>query len=289
VVAVNANGDSTSISVPGTTHGPPDAPTGVQVRAGTLTNNAVTIEWTAPVNNGGTAIQDYTITRKDTSGVTQSTDTALTNFFAYTSLTPGATYTYQVVARNTYSSGVASVSSANVRQHNVPDVPTGLVKTTFSNVNQVVMNWVAPVYTGDVAITGYDVEVETINSGVSSWSTVSSPLIPTATISPLVAGQNYHYRVFAKNVYGRSATSVPLTFKNEYVPSAPSSVQVTAGTITNVGATITWSAASANGATITKYVVTRTNGANVVPVDVMGDATLTYTFTGLTARTTYTI
>lgn len=43
----------------------------MQAKASTLTNTAVTVQWTAPADDGGSAIIDYNIRRYDAAGVSQ--------------------------------------------------------------------------------------------------------------------------------------------------------------------------------------------------------------------------
>src|SRR5207248_1443953 len=83
----------------------PSAPTGVTATAG---NGSATVNWTAPSNNGGSAITKYTIT--PFIGTTAQTPTTVTGSPPPTSttingLTNGTAYTFTVAAINATGTG----------------------------------------------------------------------------------------------------------------------------------------------------------------------------------------
>ncbi|MGN9810191.1 apiosidase-like domain-containing protein [Micromonospora sp. BQ11] len=85
----------------------PGAPTGVTGVAG---NAQVSVSWTAPSSNGGSAITGYRVTGTPagtctTTGATSCTVTGLTN---------GTAYTFRVTATNAVGTGPASAASAAV-------------------------------------------------------------------------------------------------------------------------------------------------------------------------------
>ncbi len=82
----------------------PGAPTSVVATAGNATAN---VTWVAPVDNGGAAIQNYTVTATP-GGATQ---TVATTSAAFAGLTNGTAYTFSIVARNSVGTGPAAVSN----------------------------------------------------------------------------------------------------------------------------------------------------------------------------------
>jgi MYXO-CTERM domain-containing protein len=92
---------------------PPDPPTGVTATAGI---GVATVNFTAPVNNGGAAITGYTVTSSP-GGIT-ATGTA--SPITVTGLTIGTAYTFTVTATNSAGTGVASAASNSVTPFGTP-------------------------------------------------------------------------------------------------------------------------------------------------------------------------
>ncbi|MFM8894759.1 MAG: fibronectin type III domain-containing protein, partial [Actinomycetales bacterium] len=99
VVAENADGPGASspASTAVTPRTVPDAPTGVGV---TAANTALSVSWTAPGNNGGSAVTGYTATAYDasTGGTSQGSCTTAGTTCSISSLTNGTTYYVDVTA-----------------------------------------------------------------------------------------------------------------------------------------------------------------------------------------------
>jgi hypothetical protein len=72
---------------------------------------AVTLSWTAPVNNGGSPITSYTVTAT-VGGFHCSTTT---NTCKVVGLTKGTAYVFKVVAINAAGTSVASVATVSVK------------------------------------------------------------------------------------------------------------------------------------------------------------------------------
>ncbi|TAK77242.1 MAG: hypothetical protein EPO16_05870, partial [Dehalococcoidia bacterium] len=87
----------------------PDPPTAV---SGTGGNGYVLVTWTAPVNNGGSAITSYTATSSP-GGFNTSVDGA-SNSASVTGLTNGTAYTFTVTATNAIGTSAPSAASAPV-------------------------------------------------------------------------------------------------------------------------------------------------------------------------------
>ncbi|MEX1027317.1 MAG: fibronectin type III domain-containing protein [Candidatus Paceibacterota bacterium] len=97
-----------------TTYTVPDAPTSLTATAASATR--IDLSWTAPSDNGGTALTGYTIERESPSGNgfstlvadTESTDTT----YADTGLTASTEYNYRVLAINTIGTSTASSAAS---------------------------------------------------------------------------------------------------------------------------------------------------------------------------------
>ncbi|MFP5445738.1 MAG: fibronectin type III domain-containing protein, partial [Betaproteobacteria bacterium] len=116
VTATNAVGTSSaSTSASATPQGVPDAPTGLTAVAG---NGAVTLSWTAPANNGGSAILSYTVTGAPAGGgaTVGCPATAPATSCTVSGLTNGVAYTFTVTATNAAGTSSPSTSATATPQ-----------------------------------------------------------------------------------------------------------------------------------------------------------------------------
>jgi hypothetical protein len=120
IIYVKQNGSwevqsSSSVSVPG-------SPTSVTAIAG---DQQATVSFTAPDNNGGSAITSYTVISSP-EGITSTIEQAESGFVIVSGLTNDIDYTFTVTANNTFGSGTASDSSNSIRcLYNVGDYAYG--------------------------------------------------------------------------------------------------------------------------------------------------------------------
>lgn len=90
----------------------PETPTAVS--AGSATSSSLSVSWTAPTNNGGSSILDYTI-QKSTDGTTwTSAATGASSPHTVTGLSASTSYVFRVAARNSVGLGPYSDSSTAV-------------------------------------------------------------------------------------------------------------------------------------------------------------------------------
>jgi putative cell wall-binding protein len=106
----------------------PGAPTGVSAMAG---NGQATVNWTAPVTNGGNVISSYTITSSP-GGLTASSSGPAPAATVVTGLTNGQAYTFIVSATNIVGIGAASAPSSAVTPTAPASGPSGPAPTTPS-------------------------------------------------------------------------------------------------------------------------------------------------------------
>lgn len=122
VQACDAAGNcSTAGPIVATTLAPsvPGAPTNVSATAG---NGMAWVNYTAPANDGGTAITAYTVTASP--GGQSATGTGLLNI---TGLSNGVSYTFTVTATNGLGTGTASSPSNAVTPSNTPGITPALL------------------------------------------------------------------------------------------------------------------------------------------------------------------
>jgi hypothetical protein len=112
-----------SNSVTPTGSGAPGAPTGVTAQGD---SKSAVVKWTAPSDDGGSAITGYTVTPYDGSAAQAATDVGgSTTSTRVTGLTNGTSYTFKVTATNSVGTGPASgASGAVVPEPSIFDLAT---------------------------------------------------------------------------------------------------------------------------------------------------------------------
>ena len=238
VAASNSSGSS-AFSAPSNAVTPqvptvPGAPTGVTATAG---NASALVAWTAPLNNGGSAITSYTVT-VFANGVAGSTVTVpgATTGAQIANLTNGTSYTFTVHATNALGNGPESAPSAPVVPFliNPPSAPTGV--TAVAGNASATVSWSAPANNGGAAIGGYIVTA--LVGGVPSASLESTGTATSVVFSALNNGTTYTFTVIAFNSAGASATSLPSNAVTPTAPPTTTDIQVT-GSAQNGGPSVT--------------------------------------------------
>ena len=107
LLARNAAGDSITASTSATTVALPGTPTSVTATAG---QGSATITWTAPTNDGGSAITGYTVTAVPIGTCTPNPATAAT--CTVSGLVNGTTYTFSVTATNAAGNSAPSATTS---------------------------------------------------------------------------------------------------------------------------------------------------------------------------------
>lgn len=113
---------------PGPSFTVPGAPTSVSRIAG---NTQVVVYFTAPVNNGGTAITGYTVTSSPGGFTATGSASPLT----VTGLTNGTAYTFTVIATNSIGNSAASSASPAVTPNTVVPGIAKLAASFFDDAN----------------------------------------------------------------------------------------------------------------------------------------------------------
>src|SRR5690606_36429679 len=249
VTATNSAGTgiASDTSAPVVPYNVPGAPTAVIGQAG---NAQVTVSWTAPAGDSGSAITSYTVT-SDPEGITCTTVDGNATECLVEGLTNGTDYTFTVTATNEAGTGAASDPSGTLTPSpdpTAPSAPRNVVGTPGNE--QVTVTWDAPLTDGDSVITSYTVLV-TPDVGQCTWTTGDL----TCTVEGLVNGASYTFTVLATNGVGTSVASaasdavIPRT-----VPGAPTDVVATAGALE---ASVAFTAPVADGGSaVTGYTAT---------------------------------
>ncbi|MBL0290250.1 MAG: fibronectin type III domain-containing protein [Betaproteobacteria bacterium] len=225
----------------------PGAPTAVTATRG---NGQVTVGFTAPASNGGSAITSYTATSNP--GNFTGNCTAPCASITVMGLANGTAYTFTVTATNAVGSGPASAASAAVTPATVPGAPTAVTATRGNG--QVTVGFTAPASDGGSAITQY-----TATSNPGNFTGSCTAPCTSITVSGLTNGTAYTFTVTATNAVGTgpaSAASAAVTPAT--VPGAPTAAMAAPG---NAQATVGFTAPASNGGSaITQYTATSSPG-----------------------------
>ena len=227
LAADNNNGANWALSTgpgtPGTPGGTgpvvtaPGAPT---IGTATSANASATVRWTAPADNGGSAVTGYSVqvlnNAEQQVGALRPAGATATSLVV-TGLTNGTAYHFQVAATNSAGTGPYSASSNTVTPSagaTAPGPPVigapsqGAVGGTLTAIAR----WTPPTSTGGSAITGYIVTALRMSSAAADATVLSRT--DSRVLGPgvrqreftLVAG-NYRFEVVAINAVGTSAPS----------------------------------------------------------------------------------
>ena len=170
----------------------PGAPTVTSLLGG---NRAVTVGWTAPGSNGGSAITAYTVTSSPGGYTCVTATTSCT----VAGLTNGTSYTFSVVAANGNGIGPASAASSAVTPATYPGVAVRVI--AVAGRRSAVVTWRPPANNGGATVTGY---VATSRPGGRTCRTTTAT---RCRVAGLVNGTRYRISVVAVNRVGKSTVA----------------------------------------------------------------------------------
>jgi chitodextrinase len=246
----------------------PSAPTGLSEIAGTATS--VSLGWNASTDNVGVA--GYSVYRN---GVLVSTSSGTS--YTVAGLSCATSYTFSVDAYDTagnHSAQVAlSAATAACGDTVAPSAPSGL-KATGATGSSVSFSWAAS--SDNVGVAGYGV--------YRGGSLAASTTATNYTLGGLSCGTTYSIGVDAYDAAGNRSPQASLTIATSPCDTTSPTVPATptASTTTQTSIALMWGPSSDNTA-VAGYDVYR-DGTKVGSV-----ATTSYTFTGLTCATNYTL
>jgi chitodextrinase len=241
----------------------PTAPSGLRITA--TTSNSISLGWTPSTDNY--AVASYDIYRNRAKVATQSSASGTT--FYSGGLTPGTTYSFYVVARdssnnlsNSSNTATSTTTGGSGGDTQPPSTPGTLRAKIVSG--KVDLSWGAS--TDNVGVTGYAV--------IRNNSTLATATgLAWNDLSPLV-NQWVSYSVKARDAAGNwsGASNTLVLYVDTVAPTTPTNVKATVNKAQTV--TVTWSASTDQGG-LKSYVI-RCNGVRVAVI--AGSATpLTWT------------
>src|SRR6185437_15041216 len=206
-----------------------------------------------------------------------------TTGYNVTGLVNGTTYYFRVTAVNRVGQGPAS-AEANAVPVTVPGMPTGLTATPGDGT--VTLSWAAPGSDGGSPVTGYNVYQGTSPGGETGPVNGSSLVTSPYTVTNLVNGVTYYFRVTAVNGVGEGKSSVEAQAVPATVPGAPTGLAVTPG---DGKVTLSWAAPGSDGGSpVTGYNVYYATSADFKgTAEAPGIAGTALVLEGLVNGTTY--
>jgi len=248
--AVNSMGVGPESNVWNTTTTPsttPDAPTLSSVTRG---YRQLTVAFTAPAFNGGSAITDYQFSTNNGTSWTSMAQSG-TTAYVITGLADFTSYNVRVRAVNAAGSGSSSNMLAGITA-GLTNAPSGL-SAGSNGVSQSPLSWTAPESNAS-PISDYIVQRSTFSNFSSDVVTFSDGVSTSTstTVTGLSASITYYFRVAAVNQVGQSGWSSIVSATTAGVPSQVSTPTSSSG---DRVFTISWSTPAGNGSNITSYSV----------------------------------
>jgi len=271
VTATNGIGQSapSTQSSPVVPAGAPAAPTGLVASVG---DGSVTLSWNPSVTNG-TPVTSYTVSSN--AGSSCATADGTTTSCVVTGLTNGQAATFYVMANSLAGSSLAAVIVATPVA--VPQAPTA-VKVVAGN-GAALVSFQPPLFNGGSKVTSYVVQAADLSNDGMSAGSCATNAAGSCRVTGLQNGDTYAFSVVAINVAGPSQPSPSV----QAVPAGPPSAPTGVTAVTTSGqATVSWTAAAANGSPVTGYTVS--NGAGLTCTT----TTTSCTVRGLTNGQSYT-
>ena len=257
--AVSVVGDGATASATSTPVTVSEAPASLNATPG---DTQVTLDWTAPTSDGGSAVTGYEYRVSDDGGTSWSpdwtnvtdgsdsgTDRSDERSYTVTGLDNGVLHTFEVRAVSVVGDG--ATASATSTPVTVSEAPASLNATPGDT--QVTLDWTAPTSDGGSAVTGYEYRVS--DDGGTSWSPDWTNVPDGSdsgtdrsdersyTVTGLDNGVEHTFEVRAVSVVGdgapASATSTPVT-----VSEAPASLNATPG---DTQVTLDWTVPTSDG------------------------------------------
>ncbi|PIK33974.1 putative titin [Apostichopus japonicus] len=225
-----------------------------------ITAESATFTWQPPERDGGTAIDEYVIERKEPFS-TRWAPLERVKDTSYTAkgLREGSDYEFRVVPVSRAGLGEPSRTTAVTPkpQYDVPGSP-GRPQVSDITSSSVTLSWTPPIRDGGSRVTGYIIHKK--DKFALRWVPVSEIPTPdtTFTVRALKEQGEYEFRVVAQNKAGfgqPSDTSDTVVAKPPYdVPGAPGKPNITS--VTRSAITVSWTAPfSDGGSPITHYIL----------------------------------
>jgi titin len=269
-IAGSGAGSDSENSIPSTT---PDAPTGLLA---TSQNSQLSIAFSAPVFDGGSAIINYEY-KVGSSAWVAVNPASVNTVVVVPGLTNGTTYSVKLRAVNPAGPGAESVAVSETPLA-VPEAPTDVVATPSDG--RVSLAFTAAI-DGGSTVTHYEYQVDAGNWVNLNPALTNSPIV----ISGLTNGILHQFKVRAVNSVGVGAESNSVAATPRTTPGSPTALVATTA---DSQVSLSFTAPTTDGgASITNYEYQVDAGAWVTPSPAVAVSPLV--MNGMTNGSTYNI
>ena len=244
----------------------PKPPTGVNIND--YGDGFLKVGWTAPEDNGGSALASFKVQWKSGSDTfddaatdsREQTVAAVSGTTAYettiSNLTNGTKYTVQVLAVNGNRASDNISDSSNTASGTPSTTPDAPKSVTIINEGDrtLTVTWEPPGEIGGLAITNY--KVQWMDEDDTDWTSPANDKGATDrshVIRDLTNGEIYTVQVFAKNANGYSNQPGQVTGRPSKKPNPPTDVKVSAHG--DKWLEVTWTEPEDKGGLPTTYIV----------------------------------
>ena len=244
----------------------PKPPTGVNIKD--YGDGFLKVGWTAPEDNGGSALASFKVQWKSGSDTfddaatdsREQTVAAVSGTTAYettiSNLTNGTKYTLQVLAVNGNRASDNISDSSNTASGTPSTTPDAPKSVTIINEGDrtLTVTWEPPGEIGGLAITNY--KVQWMDEDDTDWTSPANDKGATDrshVIRDLTNGEIYTVQVFAKNANGYSNQPGQVTGRPSKKPNPPTDVKVSAHG--DKWLEVTWTEPEDKGGLPTTYIV----------------------------------
>uniref|UniRef100_A0A8C4YLG6 Titin n=1 Tax=Gopherus evgoodei TaxID=1825980 RepID=A0A8C4YLG6_9SAUR len=198
----------------------PGAPQDLKIKE--VTKSSVTLTWEPPLTDGGSKIKNYIVEKRESTRKAYSTVIANCHKTSWKvdNLQEGCNYYFRVLAENEYGIGLPAETPESVKVSERP-LPPGKITVLDVTRNSVSLSWEKPEHDGGSRILGYIVEMQ--SKGSEKWATCATVKVTEATITGLIQGEEYSFRVSAQNEKGISdprQLGIPVVAKDLVIPPA---------------------------------------------------------------------
>ncbi|NDC47898.1 MAG: hypothetical protein EBZ61_02240 [Micrococcales bacterium] len=256
-----------------------------------LTATGLTLSWSAPDSDGGSALMDYRVEQSSDGGSSWTPmvrQASTVTSFQVTGLTPAISYQFRIASVNGLGNSPYSTVVSATTNSAPPSAPRSLEISQITSTGML-LNWQTPISTNGQPIKNYLVEISS-DAGVN-WNSYTKPVstLTSVTISGLVPAKSYSFRVFAVNQIGTGQAS-PLISATTLasVPTQPKSL--TAGQVSSTTVSLSWLVPDTDsGSAITDYRVEQSSdgGSTWAQVAKSVSTATSFQVSGLAPGTSY--